>query len=135
MRNRTFNVSSLAQTAVGVLVGLLVLAGFFAPDLRTLVELFSRWTATIIAFALLLGLANVVRVHLGRITAQREDWPYSVVLVGSALAVIVIGLFGSRSAGDPIVQWIFQWLYQPIAASLSALFVFFVASAAMRALR
>jgi hypothetical protein len=141
MSNRGVNLGSAFHVLVGVLVGGLVLIGFFIGSMpgfegfNVLVELLSTWTAIIATFALLLGLANLVRVHLVRIATLGDGWPYSAVLVGSALAVIVVGLLGNGTAGDPAVQWLFQWLYQPIAASLTALLVFFVASAAFRTLR
>jgi len=121
--------------AVSIIVGGLVLSGFLAPDQAgVMVRLFSNWTTTIIVFALLLGFGNVLRVHLGRILARRSGWPYSVALVGGALLVPLLG-FSGTGIGDPTVQWIFDWIYQPIGSSLFALLTFFVAAAAFRALR
>ncbi|MDQ2808102.1 MAG: hypothetical protein M3Z04_14495 [Chloroflexota bacterium] len=121
--------------AVSIIVGGLVLFGFLAPDQAgAMVRLFSNWTTTIIVFALLLGFGNVLRVHLGRILARRAGWPYSVALVGGALLVPLLG-FSGTGIGDRNVQWIFDWIYQPIGSSLFALLTFFVAAAAFRALR
>jgi hypothetical protein len=120
---------------VSLVVGGLVLIGSFVAGGEGLVRLFGSWAVTITVFALLLGFANVLRVHLGRIAAQRRDWPYSAALVFSALAVLVLGFAGNWTVGDPAVQWIFQWVYQPIGASLFALLAFFVISAAFRVLR
>jgi hypothetical protein len=133
---RQLNVFIALNILVSLLVGGLVLFGTFVPGAAEVtVGLFGGWAVTITIFALLLGLFNVLRVHIGRIAAQREGWPYSAVLVFSALAVLVLGFAGNWSAGDPAVQWVFQWIYQPIGSSLFALLAFFVISAAFRVLR
>src|SRR5579859_1108548 len=122
--------------AISILVGGLVLFGFFAPGAAVVaVRLFSSWTTTIIVFALLLGFANLLRVHAGRIRTMQAGWPYSVALVVSALTVLVLGFYGNQTVGDPSVQWVFTNVYQPIGSSLFALLAFFVVSAAFRALR
>ncbi len=122
--------------AISMIVGGLVLFGFLVPTAAgVLVRLFSNWTTTIIVFALLLGFGNVLRVHLGRILARRAGWPYSVALIAGAVIVPIVGFSGSGAVGDPSVQWIFDWIYQPIGSSLFALLTFFVATEAFRALR
>ncbi|MGI8586778.1 MAG: hypothetical protein ACR2M0_03705 [Chloroflexia bacterium] len=120
---------------VGILVGVLVLVGFYAPtQAGVMVRLFGSWTATIIVFAMLLGFANLMRVHLARITAMGSGWAYSAALVISALTVLILGYVGNWSVAVPTVQWIFDWVYQPLGSSLFALLTFFVAAAAFRAL-
>jgi len=132
---RRVNLFVALNIGISILVGVLVLAGFFVPDLSALLQLLSTWTTTIIVFALLLGLVNLLRVHLGRVLGGRRDWPYSLALLLSAVLVLALGLYGNWTVGDPAVQWIFQWVYQPIGSSLFALLAFFVVAAAFRALR
>jgi hypothetical protein len=122
--------------AISLVVGGLTLFGFFAPDAGgVLVRLFGGWTSTIIVFALLLGFFNLMRVHVGRVAQRGAGWPYSLALVLSALITLAAGFAGSGSVGDPTVQWIFNWVYQPIGSSLFALLTFFLVAAAFRALR
>jgi hypothetical protein len=123
------------NVAISLIVGVFVLTGFFERGAEVAIQLFGNWTTTIVVFALLLGFFNLMRVHLSRIGARREGWPYSIALVLSALAVIGLGFYGSWTVGDPAVQWIFDWVYQPIGSSLFALLAFFVVAAAFRALR
>jgi len=136
MSRRPLTPFAAVNIVISVLVGVLVLAGsFLAGNAAVLVQVFGDWAVTITVFALLLGFVNVLRVHISRVVAQRDGWPYSVALVLSALIVLVLGFSGNWTVGDPAVQWVFQWVYQPIGTSLFALFAFFVVSAAFRALR
>ncbi|HUS17627.1 MAG TPA: hypothetical protein VM536_21740 [Chloroflexia bacterium] len=121
--------------AISLITGGLVLFGFLVPGANVLVRLFGSWTTTIIIFALLLGFFNLLRVHVGRIVARGAGWPYSAALVLSALLVLGLGFLGSGSVGDPLVQWVFTWVYQPIGSSLFALLAFLLAGAAFRTLR
>lgn len=133
---RRINFFAALNIAISLLIGALVLFGTLAPEAGGVaVQLFGGWAVTITVFALLLGFFNLLRVHIGRIVGGRAGWPYSVALVFSALIVIVLGFSGNWTVGDPAVQWVFQWIYQPIGSSLFALFAFLVISAAFRALR
>lgn len=133
---RQLNFFVVLNIVISVLVGGMVLVGYLMPAMGgVLVRLFSSWTSTIIVFALLLGLFNVLRVHVGRILARRSGWPYSVALVLAAAAVPAVGFAGIGSIADPGVQWLFDWIYVPIGSSLFALMTFLVAAAAFRTLR
>ncbi|PZR98078.1 MAG: hypothetical protein DLM69_09110 [Candidatus Chloroheliales bacterium] len=92
--------------------------------------------ALLTGFALLLGLANLARVHLGRIQRQERNWPYSVALLLSAVLTVAVGTVvggsGPNSAG---AAWIFNNVYQPLGSTFYSLLAFFIAAAAFRALR
>lgn len=128
-------------TAVALIVGLAVLAGMFTPyPWLDAIGTYLLDTAVIVAaFALFLGLLNVLRVHTDRIRQGQPGRFFSVVLIGSMLFVLVVGLpsIPNQPSGpsQPILQWIFQNVQVPIQASLSALLVFFVVTAAYRLLR
>jgi hypothetical protein len=98
--------------------------------------LLGLWVSIILAFALLLGLANVLRVHLGRINRREPGSAYSAILVVSAISVIVAGVVGRAiNLQDSVTDWIFQYVYQPLSATLFSLLAFLMVSAAVRALR
>lgn len=97
------------------------------------------------AFAIILGLVSLLRVHQDKIKRKRENWPYSYVLIISFALSSIIGLFGgvegelflpTRIAG---VQFDIQTLYLniivPLGSTMFALLAFFMASAAYRAFR
>ena len=130
----------IIPTAVAIAVGLLILLALF-----TRIELFDTIgtrlidTAVIVAaFALFLGVINVLRVHARKIQKGEAGRVYSIVLIVAMLAVLAIGLpsFSDQPSGpsQPIIEWIFANIQAPIQASLSALLVFFVITAAYRLL-
>ena len=120
------------------IVGILVLVHFFIamPGLDPLLLGFVEWASIIAGFAVLLGLINVVRNHVQRVVQRQAGWGYSIVLVLSALVVIVLGMMpGSSGQGDPLVQWVFHYVLEPLAMTFFSLLAFFLASAFFRALR
>ncbi len=127
--------------AIAIAIGLFVLAAvFLANPLLDAIGTYLIDTAIVIAtFALFLGLFNVLRVHARKIRERQPGSLYSFVLIGAMLAVLLIGLppIPDKPSGpsQPIVWWIFQNIQVPIQASLSALLVFFIITAAYRLLR
>ena len=134
-------------TAIAIAVGIFVLVALFTsvPLLNAFGTYFVDTAIIIAAFALFLGLLNVVRVHARKIRERQPGSPYSLVLIVALFVVLVFGLlpFGGQSGGtessvgaiNPVVQWIFDYIQVPIQASLSALLVFFTLTAAYRMLR
>lgn len=127
--------------AIAIAVGLFVLVAVFTSS--NLLDAFGNYfidmAVIIAAFALFLGLVNVLRVHVRKIRERQTGWPYSIVLITAMIIVLVLGLpapSGQASGpAQPIVQWIFEYIQAPIQASFSALLVFFMVTAAYRLLR
>lgn len=105
---------------------------------------FSVWFNIIAVFAFILGGASLLKNHLVRVVHRRTEWAYSLVTLVSFLGVLVVGL--GKLGGPPGLQgqvtdptaWfmvVFEAIYGPLIATLSALLAFFVASAAYRAFR
>ena len=120
------------------IVGILVLIHFFLamPGLDPLFNGLVEWATLIAGFAVLLGLVNVARDHVRRIAQRKSGWGYSIVVVLSALAVIILGSIpGSTGQGDLSVQWIFRYVLEPLSTTFFSLLAFFLASAFFRALR
>jgi hypothetical protein len=126
---------SLFSVVVAIAVGLIVLAHqFIANDfLDELGGVLTAWAAIIAAFAVLLGLSNVLSVHVHRLV-QRDGnaWNSAVILVTTFVVFLVVLPSGG---GGPGSAWVFRYVYQPLEASFLALLVFFIATAAFRALR
>jgi hypothetical protein len=130
--------------------GIIVLASyvFDNPMLQALRGLFVEWTVILGAFAMLLGVYNVVRVHAQRIQSGKGV-VYSIVLVVSFLAVFLPGILSAEQlpgflrdmVGDQvgptgqIVDWVYQYVQRPLQATLFSLMAFFVFTAAWRAFR
>lgn len=106
-----------------------------APFLHGAVVMLYQWLLLLATFALLLGIANVLTVHLRRIQSGQADWTYSLLLVIACSAVLVAGLLQPAGVTSPTVEWIFDALLAPGQATLYALLFFFMAAAAYQYLR
>jgi hypothetical protein len=125
-------------TAVMIVVGVIVLVGQFGGDLAGTLRLSALsgmlvdWAAILFAFALILGLLNLVAVHWRRVRAQVEGWPNSLALLASVFLVLCAGLTGVNTSS---MQWIFTNVQVPLQASLLSLIVFLLIGAVRRAIR
>lgn len=129
-------------TVVAIVVGLFVLADVFvtawggggglAQAVNGVGYFLVSWAAIITAFALFLGFANVVSVHWSRIRTQKPGAVYSIVLLVSLFATLAFGIGGPLSDNGRII---FNYILQPLEATLFALLALFVATAAFRAFR
>lgn len=122
--------------SVAIAVGIVTLLSIFLdlPLLDALGTTFIEWTIILTAFALLVGLGNLVWVHTSKIFRRNEPGTgYSVIVLVTAGIVSVVGLlFGLND--DPMT-WIFNYVYEPLQGAFFALAAFFLATAAYRALR
>jgi len=127
-------------TAIAIAVGIFVLVSIFAPYplLEALGLYFIDVAIIIAAFALFLGVLNVLRVHSRKLQERPSDRLYSFVLLVVMVLVLVFGLPPVEGApsgpSQPVVQWLFENVQVPIQASLSALLVFLLITAAYRLL-
>jgi hypothetical protein len=119
----------------GCFVAILLERAGLAPQLRSLTTVLYSWTVLLAAFALVLGVANVVLVHLRRIYTGQQEWIGSLVLLVAFFAVFLTGLFDTRGAAAPAVEWFFDTIIAPGQATIFALLAFFTAAAAYRYLR
>lgn len=123
-------------TTIAIAVGLIILIDYFfdAPLLDALGFAFREWTIILTAFALLLGVINLLQVHLSRVIHRQETGAgYSALVVITATVVALTGLwFGLPS--QPMT-WLFDNVYVPLQSAFFALTAFFLATAAYRALR
>ena len=120
--------------ALTIGIGVLVLLDRFIANvyLDALGFFFLDVAIIVAAFALLLGFFNVFAVHVQKVRTQQSGWPYSIILILFALFVLVIGLAGPSTAP---LQAVFRSVQYPIQATIASLLIFFVASAAFRALK
>lgn len=123
-------------TAFTIAVSIVTLLTVFTqlPVLADLRNYFVESTIILTAFALLVGLGNLVLVHFLRIVRRNEPGTgYSIIVLVSAAIVFGTGLIFNLS--DAPMMWIFNNVYQPLSSAFFALTAFFLATAAYRALR
>jgi hypothetical protein len=97
------------------------------------------------AFALVLALGSLLRVHVDKIRRKRVNWQYSWVLIVTFTISSIIGLFGGVAGTGPLgtaigsfhfdIQTLYENIIIPLASSMFALLAFFMASASYRAFR
>jgi uncharacterized membrane protein HdeD (DUF308 family) len=90
------------------------------------------WAAFLGAVALVLGVLNLLAVHLRR-SAQRN--PYSMVLVLAMLAVFAMPITDRLGLTMEGAERIFALVQAPMEAALAALLAFFLLFAGVRLLR
>lgn len=123
--------------AIAIATGLIVLIDSFVynPRLHALQQTLVDWALILAAFALILGLFNVLAVHFRRIRDRQQCWRYSPFLIVALVVVLVFGLLDIRGAEGNVVRGIFWNLIFPVQATIASLLAFYVASAAYRAFR
>jgi len=106
-----------------------------APALGPALSVGYQWLMLLAGVALLIGVVNVLALHLWRIQAGQRDWVLSLILVAVLVAVFVAGVINPAGANGPLLNWVFDTLVAPSQAALFSLLVFFMAAAAFRYLR
>ena len=135
---------------VTLAAGVLVLLSFLIDNstLLSIRGVLVEWTVIIVAFTMLLGIVNVLRVH-GRRIQNREGAVYSAIVVIAFLLVFVPGILlpdmlpaaMRDTAGDyvgptgMVVDFSFRYIQRPLQSTLFSLMAFFVFTAAWRVFR
>ena len=114
--------------------GVVTLLGQFTEVLflSNISKAFVQWAGILFSFALVLGLVNLLAVHVRRMRERAEGWHNSLVLIGTVFVVLCAGLNGVNS---PSAQWLFQNVQAPLESTMLSLLVFFIVTATVRALR
>lgn len=115
---------------IAVSFGLLTLVGLlFWPEIASLL---TSWAAFIAAAALLLGVLNLLLIHVQRFIVGRNF--YSLVLILSMLITFAAAYMDSVTETDSF-DTIFEYVLQPLEAALASLLAFFLLFAAFRLLQ
>lgn len=107
--------------AIAVVSGLVVLLAYFLPIplLAGLRNVFLNWALILTAVALVVGVLNLLSVHLKKVSLGSGESFYSLVLIASfALTFVAAVFFGLTS---PVSIWIFNYALLPVEASLTAI--------------
>lgn len=131
--------------------GLMMMVQFFLPAWNQWGDRFLTWFNILAAVAYVLGAGSLFVVN-GKIIQRRgRDWPYKAVLLLSLATTLVVGLFWRYSHESGLMGWMnpsvlptdegtwfdfmFQYIYTPLSATMFSLLAFFIASASFRAFR
>jgi hypothetical protein len=139
---------SALTTAIVILVGFATLLGLLstgdlglfstatgAIGLPALAVSLVRIVSITIALTVLIGILNLISVHVLRMTRRERGWPYSLILLISTLAALVIGVLGRNGAVDPQVPLLLQNLQLSIESALAGLVLFALVYGVFRMMR
>ncbi len=120
--------------SIAIFFGWLTLIGLLIP-VPQLSQLVLGWAGLLVAFALLLGVLNLLIVHLNRIVKNGVINIYSLVLVLSMVAVFVIAFLDTRDPANDYLNQYFIWVQAPLEAALASLLAFFLLFAGFRLMK
>ncbi len=125
----------IISTSVAVLIGLIVLVGYFfqIPILFELRSLILDWAITLAAIMVFIGVLNLLSVNTSRITNKEKGGVYSLILIISLLVTLIIGLL--FKPGHPVMDFIFYSVQLPVEKSLMALLAVTLLLASINLLR
>jgi hypothetical protein len=100
-----------------------------------------RLVSVVAAVALFVGVLNLIAVHMGRFVRSEHGWPYSLIVLVTALVVIVLrildraDIWPGKLKGEQISVRVFESVQVSLESALAALLVFFLVYAAYRLMR
>lgn len=109
------------STVLAILVGIVVLLGYFinVSVFTNLRQILLHWAVILAAAALIVGVLNLLSVHLQKITHGQRGAGYSLVIVFSFLiTILVVGISGITGTWS---MWLFNNVQVPIESSLMGL--------------
>lgn len=121
------------------IVGVIFVISYFIPHtpFSEMDGWFSDWFSIVQACAIILGSLNLMIMSAQKVARRKEGWGYALVVIATFLMITIYGLGGGqgfREAGTGF-DWIYRYMYIPLASTMFAILGFFVASASYRAFR
>ncbi len=126
---------------ITAVAGIIFLVSYFIPHfpMNVLHNSAADIYMIIAAFSILLGVLNLLRVNLVKVSKKKEDWFFSMVLIAGFLVMVIVGLFFSEGIRFMELGTRFRYLYDnvynPLSATMFSILAFFIASASYRAFR
>jgi len=144
-------VKRLVPLWIASIAGITVIVSNFIPVALGMSDLVTQMFQVLAAVAYVLGAASIAKVHLGKLSAKRPGWGYSIVVLGCFAITLFAGLLkigalpadrapylpysGKYDSEGSVVWWIYEYAISPITSTMFAMLAFYVASAAFRAFR
>jgi len=135
---------NLLATATAMSAGVVMLIGLLSDpgsEARTLAALIVQLVAVTAAIAVLIGILNLLAVHLGRFTHAERGWPYSALILLVTAGVVVLRILDRAEIwsgdleGEQISPRAFEAVQVSIESALAGLLVFFLVFAGYRLMR
>ncbi|MGH8014563.1 MAG: hypothetical protein ACREBV_00030 [Candidatus Zixiibacteriota bacterium] len=130
------------------IAGLVFAVSYFIPHtpFGQAESIFGDWVSIVQAFAIWLGVLNLLKVSMEKIYRKIEDWPYSVIIIASLLGTLTVGFYSGFSGINANPQynysdtgtgfeWVYKYIYTALTSTMFSMLAFFVGSASYRAFR
>jgi hypothetical protein len=115
---------------LAILFGVLALIGLLL--LPPIARLLTNWVSFLSAIALLIGILNLLNVHTHRILKGNA---YSIALVLSLLAMILLGVTDWVGVTEAGVSTLFDYVQAPLEAAVASMLAFFLLFSGARVLQ
>lgn len=141
-KQRRFNFLSALFAPIAISTALITILGLWLPNsiLGEATDHLLEIVAVTIVFAVVLGILNLLAVHLGRFAGGKGGWSYSLITLFTAIVVIVVQILDELEVwsgdleGENLSPVLFRTLESSIEAALAGLIGFFLIFAAYRLL-
>lgn len=139
---------------LAMIVGWFMIGEFFFPWAEAAGSEVQQMAVIITAASVILGVANVIRINLLKVSRREKDWQFAVLLLigvavmtflGAVLPTIHAAVRGGEWAigglsltgitSGTLFDRLYNRVYVPLSATMYALLAFYIASAAFRAFR
>lgn len=126
---------NLLSVAIAIASGLIVLVGYFTaiPILTNVRITIVQWAVILAAIATIIGVLNLLSVHIGKVMKKDKNGTYSLILIAALLITFVYGLV--QGPNHSSMQAIFRAVILPVETSLMALMAITLIYASIRLMR
>ncbi len=128
--------SAIVAVSMALITIIFLLASGDGPQL--IAGALLQLVAVTVAFAVLIGLFNLISVHVGRMTGRERGWPYSLVVLVVAWSILLLRALEVRTTDEDAVlvsDVLFEAVQVSLESALAGLLFFFLVYAAYRMLR
>ncbi len=145
---------ALLASVIAIVVGLITLLGLLVGDdlgflsalvdafrVRSLADVLLQLVMITVGVTILIGILNLLAVHLGRVVGRRRGWVYSLILVLSTLGVFGLTIaerarLVQTSPDSPAPSMVlFETVQVAVESSLAALVLFALVYGGYRLMR
>jgi hypothetical protein len=123
----------------GIVTVVMFLEYFFFAESQAWAEMIRTWAVIIYNISLGLGAVRLIMAHSMNVQRRRENWAFSGILLAGLAIMLLTGLAGYFMTGlqsnNAIYNWMFNYVYTPLGATLYPITGFYIFSAAYRAFR
>ena len=127
--------------AIVFVFGMLTLLTYYVPHRHSVdfLDTMNKWENIVSAFAFFLGLISLFYSHYAKISRKADGWGYSLfVYIGFlAIAVPAYVSHGKNMNGASLTSlgWAFNYIYNPLSATMFAVLAFYIVSTAYKSFR